>query len=421
MMKRRLVFLAACVAVLALAHTTAFAHVEAGSAAVLAITLDAPVGYVGIGSEVSVIPVRDGLSADEVIWRLYLDGRAFPFEGGGKDGISFVPDRYGTYVVRAIARVGDVYATRSVRIVAGAGSDEPVAPADRAGVDVSLDTGVNRRALYSWSSVYLREGYWPTVRQVMSMLDCDTIYQCVPLDAKASDVASFLSRCQRSGYRVYYLCGAPSWAKEEDAASMLAAVDRAAYLNECAMEGGIAGFYGIQYDVEALNRAPIMAQVTKNCEAVMARVSEMRSAGKLQYDLKIEACLSRSLDSTYGFDNAANGSLTDPVTGAALSYLEYLVKYGCDSVAIMNYGVDEVGHIAVERTLCAKYGKPIVNITEMQAVGDATPHNLKPEQTYGDDGVDAAERLWQSLDAVYPGMGYAYHYLNPMLGLLGIR
>lgn len=255
---------------------------------------------------------------------------------------------------------------------------------------------INQRSIYEWREEYIMPQYESIVHIVMEALECDTIYQSIS-DQETDVILDFLSRRQEDGHRVYYLCGNSSWATEEDAASMMAELNKVIAWNEVAEKAGTAKFYGIQYDIESLNKEEKMDQVVENYKAVY-QVAK-------QHDIKVMACIAYYLDTEYGF----------------ISQLEDLIANGCDSVAIMNYYKQnsEADNIETEVALCKKYEKELVNITEMQPIGS---HGLTEDNTYHDDGINAVEKMWKKLDATFDyDIGFSYHYMKPVEDLLGLE
>lgn len=250
----------------------------------------------------------------------------------------------------------------------------------------------NRRSIYSWSGKYISAENEETVHWVMTQLDCDTIYQAIPSTESDTEVLDFLDRRAADGHLVYYLCGQSEWGTEPDAKSMLKELKRVIQWNETAEEAGHAKFYGIQYDIERLNNEAAMNQVVANYKTVYAIARE--------HNIQVEACISYYLDTRYGFD----------------AQLEDLIANGCDSIALMNYEAHEEQNIENEVALCKKYGKGVVNITEMQPIGS---HNLTSSQTYNDDGIPAVEAMWRRLQSYFDyELGFSYHYFDPILNLL---
>lgn len=258
------------------------------------------------------------------------------------------------------------------------------------------------RAMYSWDHEYIYPEKEALLQQVMELTDCNVLYQEVSSSASASDVAAFLERRGEHGQTVYYLCGNANWAIEKDAASMLREVERAAAYNAAA---GEHKFVGIQFDVEPYclmdfdeNAEEYMAQYVKNSKLAYQAAKEK--------GLLVEICIPYWWDSAYGFDEE----------------LEDLIANACDSVAVMNYykKQKEIDHIEGELELCKKYNKPIVNITETIPPGQ---HDLTEDNTYYNDGIEAIEEMWNTLDGFfqYDKLGYAFHYLKIMIELLGLK
>ena len=105
-------------------------------------------------------------------------------------------------------------------------------------------------------------------------------------------------------------------------------------------------------------------------------------------------------------------------TGAHPQVLEALVSGACDGVAVMNYDRrDEYGQMAAEVALAERYGKGVRCIYELQEPGE---HGLEEIHTYAGAGLEA---LWQSAEELeaafgYEGLGFAYHYDEPLRELL---
>ena len=260
----------------------------------------------------------------------------------------------------------------------------------------------HERAMYSWNHDYIYEEHEMLLQKVMEMTECNILYQEISSKADAKDVADFLQRRGENGQQVYYLCGNASWAIEEGATSMLKEVQRAIEYNKAA---GEYKFVGIQFDVEPYclldfeeNAVEYMAIYVENSKLAYQAAHE---AGLL-----VEICIPYYWDSSYEFYDE----------------LEDLIANACDRVVVMNYYKKnkEAIHISHELELCKKYDKPIINITETIPPGQ---HELTEDNTYYHDGIDAIETMWNSLDGYfqYDKLGYAFHYLDIIIELLGLE
>lgn len=258
------------------------------------------------------------------------------------------------------------------------------------------------RAMYSWSHNFIYESKESLLQKVMELTECNILYQEVASNASVNDVAEFLQRRGEHNQTVYYLCGNASWAIEKGATSMLKEVERAVNYNKAA---GEYKFVGIQFDVEPY----CLEDFEENAEEYMAiYVENSKIAYKAAHDagLLVEICIPYWWESAYGFDEE----------------LEDLIANACDSVAVMNYykKQKEIEHIESELELCKKYNKRIINITETIPAGQ---HGLTEDNTYYKDGIDAIENMWNTLDGFfqYEKLGYAYHYLDIIIELLGLE
>lgn len=260
----------------------------------------------------------------------------------------------------------------------------------------------HERAMYSWTHEFIYEENEEILQQVMEKTECNILYQELSSKADAKDVAEFLQRRGEKGQQVYYLCGNAAWAIEEGANSMLKEVQRAAEYNKAA---GEYKFVGIQFDVEPYclldfeeNAAEYMAIYVENSKLAYQAAHE---AGLL-----VEICIPYYWDSAYEFYDE----------------LEDLIANACDRVVVMNYYKKnkEAVHISYELELCKKYNKPIINATETIPPGQ---HGLTENNTYYNDGIDTIETMWNSLDGYfqYDKLGYAFHYLDIIIELLGLE
>ena len=256
------------------------------------------------------------------------------------------------------------------------------------------------RAMYSWNHDFIYKENEAKLQKVMEKTGCNILYQEVASNASTSDVAAFLKRRGENNQIVYYLCGNATWGIEKGETSMLKQVEKAVAYNNAS---GKYKFVGIQFDVEPYcledfeeNADKYMAQYVENCKLAYQAA---HNAGLL-----VEICIPYWWDSSYGYYDE----------------LEDLVANACDSVAVMNYykKQKEAEHIENEVALCKKYNKRIINITETIPPG---LHGLTENNTYYNDGIDAIEEMWNTLDAYfqYDKLGYSYHYLDVIIELLG--
>lgn len=258
------------------------------------------------------------------------------------------------------------------------------------------------RAMYSWGHDYIYEEKEAILQTAMKLTECNILYQELSSNVDINDLSAFLQRRGENGQTVYYLCGDASWGIEQDASSMLKHVERVIAYNNAV---GDYKFAGIQFDIEPYclddfeaNADVYMTQYIENCKLAYKVAHE---AGLL-----VELCIPYWWDSSYGYE----------------TQLEELIANACDSIAVMNYYKKgtEASHIETEVALCRKYNKKIINITEMQAPGY---HGLTENNTYYNEGIEAVENMWNSLDSYfeYNNLGYSYHYLDTIIELLNLN
>ena len=260
----------------------------------------------------------------------------------------------------------------------------------------------HERAMYSWNHDFIYEEKETLLQHVMELTECNILYQELSSKADVKDVADFLQRRGEKGQQVYYLCGNASWAIEEGATSMLKEVERAVEYNKAAGENK---FVGIQFDVEPY----CLLDFEENADEYMAiYVENSKLAYKAAHEagLLVEICIPYYWDSAYEYYDE----------------LEDLIANACDRVVVMNYYKKnkEAAHISYELELCKKYNKPIINATETIPAGQ---HGLTENNTYYNDGIDAIETMWNSLDGFfqYDKLGYAFHYLDIIIELLELE
>ena len=96
-----------------------------------------------------------------------------------------------------------------------------------------------------------------------------------------------------------------------------------------------------------------------------------------------------------------------------------LVRDGCHTLAVMNYNKEkEVVNIIKEAHYARIFGKPLINIYELQAPGT---HGLRAENTYHDGGLPAVRESYEKLQAVFPDceLTFAIHYYDALLEVTG--
>ncbi|SFH21923.1 hypothetical protein SAMN05216405_1933 [Lachnospiraceae bacterium NLAE-zl-G231] len=257
---------------------------------------------------------------------------------------------------------------------------------------------VSETSIFSWEEEYILPEMEDDVEKAMEKLNCKAVYQQISPEAEEAQVLDYLKRRKEKGQRVYYLAGASDWGVEEDGASMLEAVRITAEWNK--KSGTEGGFAGIVFDVEPYlleewddNQENCMEQYAANCIQAYQSAREEK--------LAVIICIP---------------NFYDRIGLSAL--LEKIIEEGCDGIAVMNYNKkNEAGQIEEELRLAEKYGKGILNITEMQMQGY---HGLIEENTYYDDGFEAVADSWEKLKAKYPykRLGFSWHYLRPCLQLM---
>lgn len=254
-----------------------------------------------------------------------------------------------------------------------------------------------RPGLFSWKRSAMQEEREEEVQRAMAELGCEIIYQEIPDSVSDETVTAFLKRRKQQGQAVFALAGEAEWAMEEDASSMKKVLERISQRNSVS---GDARIEGIVWDVEPYlleewdtDRPGLMETYVENLSTAYRQAKEE--------DLLVIVCIPHFYDSEKTY-----------------AYLDRLVKNGCDAVAVMNYSKrNEIRQLAGEEELAKKYGRGLINITELQEPGS---HSLTAEQTYYEDGTGAVRESQDRIRKAYPEteLGFAWHCLEPALELL---
>ena len=197
-------------------------------------------------------------------------------------------------------------------------------------------------------------------------------------ETEETQVLDYLKRRKEKGQRVYCLAGASDWGVEEDGASMLEAVRITAEWNKKRAERkvGLPALFSMWSRIFWKNGMTIRRAVWNS----------MQPTGIQAYQSAREEKLAVIICIPNFYDRIGLSEL-----------LEKIIEEGCDGIAVMNYNKkNEAGQIEEELRLAEKYGKGILNITEMQMQGY---HGPTEENTYYDDGFGAVADSWEKLKA----------------------
>ena len=248
-----------------------------------------------------------------------------------------------------------------------------------------------RNGLFSWHDEVLKTDERAVLFRLMKDQGLTELYQDIPLDTPVSQIREFAEACKENGIRLYLLIGAPEWALDGEGTALRAQIQRAALM----------GFSGVMVDVEPGSTD----EWKEDQKPVMATMTEAFLQGKTAAEengLEMIVCLSYYYDD-YGFEDE----------------LETIVERGCDALAIMNYNrEDEIGQIETEAALCKTYGKRLINIYELQEVGE---FGLEEMHTYCDVGLPALQKSAETVYRYFAGQDFStalheYRALKDMAG-----
>jgi len=226
--------------------------------------------------------------------------------------------------------------------------------------------------LFSWHDEVFEAEERELLLRLMREQGLTELYQDVPHSMPTAQIKELAEACRGCGIRVYLLVGEPEWALDRKATELRAEIQRAALI----------GCDGIMVDIEPGSTD----KWREDRDSVMASMKEAYLKGKAAAEregLEMIICLSWYYDD-YGFE----------------AELEDIVADGCDTLAIMNYDrTDEIGQIETEAEFCQKYDKRLINIYELQEVGE---YDLEEGHTYREVGLSAMWESWESLLEAYP-------------------
>lgn len=255
--------------------------------------------------------------------------------------------------------------------------------------------------LFRWDDTLLEEGALQDLEAGIREAEVTELYQVFPEDLLASGQAGlFLQRMDKSNVMVHALVGEAEWALDPEAGVLLQKLEEIAAYNAGQKEANWIA--GVMVDVEPHTLDAWEAGGEARRALMESYLSGLRAAYAFarSHSLTLWVCVPNYYDT------------------ACPQVLEALVSGACDGVAVMNYDRrDEYGQMAAEVALAERYGKGVRCIYELQEPGQ---HGLEEIHTYAGAGLEA---LWQSAEELeaafgYEGLGFAYHYDEPLRELL---
>lgn len=263
---------------------------------------------------------------------------------------------------------------------------------------VSINEEIDyKKGLFSWEN----DTYHPKNRSqlyvMINYLGINEVYQdfnTFEIDNKhAIDLAHELNVMDVD---LYILTGNSEWTYEADGKPMLEEIERAVEFREAWGDDTIKG---IVFDIE-----PYGSQRWKQGEKDLLMKNYV-SGMKIAYDAAKKKGLRVILCIPTWYQKHYNEQLLE------------LINY-CDEISVMNYvRADEYENIIDEIEYARTVDKDITCIFEFQEVGS---HDLTEEQTYYNEGIDAAITSFENLytKADYNKLKFAYHYLKPLRELV---
>ena len=260
-------------------------------------------------------------------------------------------------------------------------------------------SGRSRRTgagLFCWEEEVLeRKDLREALFRTMEQYDMDQLYQYIPDDKTSEEISPFLQEAADAAVEVYLLAGDPSWAYDKTGQDLIGVLKQAERIRTESENG--SALKGVMADVEPY----LSGQWEQNeADAMGTYVAAMEAACEYadETSLFLYACI------PYFYDSEG---LTE--------YLELLAKDGCHGLAVMNYyREEEAAHLEQEWSLAKRYGKPVINIYELQKPGT---HDLTEKNTYYESGMEGVRESFGRLQETLPysGLTYAVHDYRALL------
>lgn len=253
-------------------------------------------------------------------------------------------------------------------------------------------------SMFSWEDEPYLLADRPDFYATLETLGISSVYQSFSDEnLYSADTASFLTEMQTSKIAVYLLAGAAEWGLDPAAKAMRTEIDKVAAFNKA--RAGAGQFSGILFDVEPY----LTDQWDEDEDGVFQSFTE---AVQTAYAYASSKNIELILCIPNWFDNRHS------------EQLEQMIATGCDRIAIMNYNrAAEKMSMETEVALAQKYKKPVICIFEFQQTGK---HDLTDNETYYNDGIEAAQQSFAALykEFGYSGLSFSYHYYKPVRELL---
>lgn len=251
------------------------------------------------------------------------------------------------------------------------------------------------KSVFSWHKQEVLNGR-DEFFQVLQNCHIDNVYQYFSDELTVDQILSFMEVCSQKDVSLYYLCGEPQYALNENYIQLKNEVERAQDFSQLANGDCIKG---IVFDIEPY----LFEEFNNNSKSIMSEFYEnLKKVYTLtkRYHLKMIVCI------PYYYD-----------TQNLTSFLEGILEDACDGVAIMNYYQShEIDHIQTEVELCQKYQKECINIFELSKPEEG----IKAKNTYYDEGIALAMDHFQMIQENYNEYKLSlcfhdYNYLKELL------
>lgn len=208
---------------------------------------------------------------------------------------------------------------------------------------------------------------------------------------------TFIRQMKSEGVNTWFLMGEAEWGLDSEGTEICQMIYAVAAYNESVSED--ARFVGITLDIEPYSTPEWEEDREKVMRSWRDALIQAKQCAS-ENGLSVMVCIPRWLDEM----NA--------------EILEAIIRDGCDQVAIMNYGrKKEISSIEGEIKLADRYGKPVVNISELTEPG---VHGLTEDQTYYHLGLETVMDSWKQIKSHYAksDLHFAYHHITPLLELM---
>ena len=133
------------------------------------------------------------------------------------------------------------------------------------------------KSIFSWDNLSVSEPK-KNLFDMMEKYEIKTVYQSFSSELPKNKISKFLKSCSKYNYQVYYLCGNPEDALDQDAEKMIEKIDEAAtikaYDNNNVLKGILFDIEPYLLDEWEIQSDKIMQQFADNLQIAYKKAKE---------------------------------------------------------------------------------------------------------------------------------------------------